>query len=134
MGKWKFNIGDQVVANEKAPGDYRGRKGIIVERGPAKGEYTVEIDGGKTFLNSWWLDAAYRHERGERIQSLIVREIEKPVRVAEDEDIVDIVAENTTDKVVDKTGLTQRLFKRDAAQTRKAIKKFLDKVKPPFPP
>jgi hypothetical protein len=44
------------VGNEKAPGDYRGREGTIIECGPGKGEYTVEIDGKKTFLNSWWLD------------------------------------------------------------------------------
>jgi len=56
VGKWKFNISDRVVANEKALGDYRSHKGTVVERGPGKSEYTVTIDGKKTFLNSWWLD------------------------------------------------------------------------------
>ena len=64
VGKWKFNIGDQVLANEKAPGDYRCRKGTIVQRGPSRGEYTVNIDGEKTFLNSWWLDLVDKDQAG----------------------------------------------------------------------
>ena len=56
MGKWKFNPGDIVVANEKAPGDYRGRQATIVKRGPGTAEYTVSFDGQIVYLNSWWLD------------------------------------------------------------------------------
>ena len=56
MAKCKFNPGDRVVANEKAPGDYRGRQATIVERGPGTTEYTVNFDGQIVYLNSWWLD------------------------------------------------------------------------------
>lgn len=66
------------------------------------------------------------------MKKITVKEIEKPVRVEEDEDIVDIIAENTTDRLVDRLGFTQMLFKRDAAQMRKAAKRFLDKRKPWF--
>lgn len=47
-----------MVANEKAPGDYEGKLGIVVERGPGKVEYGVRFDGQKetVYLNSWWLD------------------------------------------------------------------------------
>ena len=57
-GVWKFVLGDRVVANEKAPGDYEGKSGTIVERGPGKVEYGVILDGEKqtVYLNSWWLD------------------------------------------------------------------------------
>ena len=65
------------------------------------------------------------------MDKITVREIEKPIRVAEDEDIVDILAENTTE-LVDKLGFTQAQHSAPAAQTRKAIKRLLDKVKPPF--
>lgn len=70
MGNWKFNIGDRVVANEKAPGDYRGRKGTIVERGPGKSEYTVSTSGKKIFLNSWWLDLTEKERRCEHPEKL----------------------------------------------------------------
>jgi len=56
MGKWKFNPGDRVMANEKALGDYRGRQATIVEHGPGTAEYTVNFDGQIVYLNSWWLD------------------------------------------------------------------------------
>ena len=65
------------------------------------------------------------------MDKITVREIEKPIRVEEDEDIVDILAENTTE-LVDKLGFTQAQHPASAAQTRKAIKRLLDKVKPPF--
>ena len=56
--KWKFALGDHTKANEKAPGDYEGLCGIIVERGPGKTEYGVRFDGQEetVFLNSSWLD------------------------------------------------------------------------------
>lgn len=65
------------------------------------------------------------------MDKITVREIEKPIRVLEDEDIVDIIAENTTDRLVDHLGFTRRLFGRSAAETRKALKRFL--IKPPLP-
>lgn len=52
MGKWKFNPGDQVVVNEKAPGDYRGCQATVVGHGPGKPEYTVNLDGQIVYLNS----------------------------------------------------------------------------------
>ena len=66
-------------------------------------------------------------------ERITVKEIERAVKVEEQsEDIVDLIAENTTDKFVDRRGFTRTLFKRDAAQTRKAVKRFVDKLKPPF--
>jgi hypothetical protein len=51
-------MGDRVVANEKAPGDYEGLRGTVVECGPDKVEYGVRFDGREetAYLNSWWLD------------------------------------------------------------------------------
>jgi hypothetical protein len=66
MGKWKFNPGDRVLANEKAPGDYRGRHGIIIERGPGVAEYTVSIDDQTVCLNSWWLDPIHEESTRQR--------------------------------------------------------------------
>lgn len=56
--KWKFALKDRVVANEKAPGDYAGKFGTVMERGPGKVEYGIRFDGqeGIDYLNSWWLD------------------------------------------------------------------------------
>ena len=56
--RFKYDIGDRVTANDKAPGDYKGRSGAIAIRGPGKAEYGVMFDGGKDveYLNSWWLD------------------------------------------------------------------------------
>lgn len=57
-GRAKFAIGDAVIANTKAPGDYEGLKGIIVERGPGRAEYGVKFNGQTeiAYMNSWWLD------------------------------------------------------------------------------
>jgi hypothetical protein len=57
--KPKFVIGDHAKANDKAPSDYRGRIGTIMEIGPGKSEFRVEYtDGGQPhgYLMSWWLD------------------------------------------------------------------------------
>jgi hypothetical protein len=68
-------------------------------------------------------------------KEIVIKEIKSTVRVEqESEDIVDLIAENITDKRVDELGFTQRLFKRNAAQTRKAVKRFFDRFKPPFLP
>ena len=56
MGKWKFNSGDIVIANDKAPGDYRDRRATVIERGPGTAEYTLNFDGQIAYLNSWWLN------------------------------------------------------------------------------
>ena len=64
---------------------------------------------------------------------ITVTEIERPVKVEmENEDIIDLIAEKTTDRVVDRSGIPQKFFGRDAAQRRKAIKRFFDEVKPLF--
>jgi hypothetical protein len=68
------------------------------------------------------------------MDKITVKEIEKPIRVAEDEDIVDIIAENTSDKLVDRLGFTWKLFNRSAGDTRKAVKRLVEKIKPPFLP
>jgi hypothetical protein len=57
--KYKFEVGDRVKANDKAPGDYEGQIGLVVLRGPGKCEYGVQFDGdmrGVGFLDSWCLD------------------------------------------------------------------------------
>ena len=54
MGKWKSKPEDTVIANEKAPVDYRGRQATIVENGPGTAEYTVNFDGQILYLNYWW--------------------------------------------------------------------------------
>ena len=62
-GKYKFGVGEPVKANDKAPGDYRGRVGVVVLRGPGKCEYGVQFDGdarGVGFLGSWCLDRAVK--------------------------------------------------------------------------
>lgn len=71
---------------------------------------------------------------GGEMDKITVKEIEKPIRVAEDEDIVDIIAENTIDKLVDRLGFTRRLFNRSAGDTRKAVKRLFEKIKPSLPP
>lgn len=64
---------------------------------------------------------------------ITITEIERPIKVEmENEDIIDLIAEKTTDRVVDRSGIPQMLFGRDAAQTRKAIKRFFNEVKPLF--
>src|SRR4051812_4800272 len=58
--KPKFQVGDEVLVNDKAPGDYAGRRGRIALRGPGRAEYRVEFaDGGHAYgyLMSWWIDA-----------------------------------------------------------------------------
>ncbi len=57
----KFQIGERVRANDKAPLDYEGRRGTITEIGPGRTEYGVrfEPDPPKAdtgYLMSWWLD------------------------------------------------------------------------------
>ncbi len=60
MGKVKFQVGDRVRANEKAPGDYEGRDGVVTDRAP-ESQYRVEfapLAGNASFgyLYSWQLD------------------------------------------------------------------------------
>ena len=56
--RWKFELGARVKANEKAPGDYVGRVGTVVERGRGQSEYGIRFDDGKgtEYLSSTWLD------------------------------------------------------------------------------
>lgn len=57
----KFQVGDRVRANDRAPGDYRGRVGRVVEAGPGRAEYGVLFGTdarGLGYLASWWLDPA----------------------------------------------------------------------------
>ncbi|PYV26617.1 MAG: hypothetical protein DMG24_06620 [Acidobacteria bacterium] len=58
--RYKFNIGDRVSANEKAPGDYSGLIGTVLGRGrPGRSEYKVQFDDdlrGPGWLCSWQLD------------------------------------------------------------------------------
>lgn len=59
MPRWKFNLGDRVVANDKGPSSYTGMQGTIVETGPGKSEYGVKFDSRPypaEYLQSWWLD------------------------------------------------------------------------------
>ncbi len=59
----KFQPGDQVLANDNAPGDYKGRQGVVLQHGPHKAEYWVRFDGderGPGCLDSWCLDPVSR--------------------------------------------------------------------------
>jgi len=57
--KAKFQLGEKVMANEKAPGDYRGSCGVVVQHLPKSSEYQVQFDGdnrGPGWLPSHMLD------------------------------------------------------------------------------
>ena len=60
-GPRKFEAGDRVVMNGKAPTDYRGREGFVTELGPGRSEYRVEFDDGRRpttgYMLSSWLTA-----------------------------------------------------------------------------
>ena len=58
-GLTKFIVEQRVRANDKAPGDYKGLVGAVVEKTPGKSEYGVQFEGQPepAFLNSSWLDA-----------------------------------------------------------------------------
>jgi len=59
MAKRKFQGGDRVVANERAPGDYEGRVGMVLQYNPPTSEYQVQFDAderGPGWLASWQLD------------------------------------------------------------------------------
>ena len=55
----EFSVGDQVLANDHAPGDYRRRGGIITEVGPGTSEFRIEFEDGRLpttgYLLSEWL-------------------------------------------------------------------------------
>ena len=59
-----FSIGDPVLANDQAPGDYRRRTGIITEIGPGTLEFRVEFEDGRQpttgYLRSDWLSRMSR--------------------------------------------------------------------------
>lgn len=57
---------------------------------------------------------------------ITVKEIEQPIRIAEDEDILDIILENTTDKLLDRLGV--KLWGHSPKEARKAVKRFLLKL------
>jgi hypothetical protein len=57
--KAKFQLGEQVTANVKAPGDYKGLGGVVLQHLPASSEYQVQFDGdnrGPGCLPSHMLD------------------------------------------------------------------------------
>jgi hypothetical protein len=59
--KAKFRPGEQVTANDKAPGDYRGLSGVVLDHLAASSEYQVQFDGddrGPGWLPSRMLDRA----------------------------------------------------------------------------
>jgi hypothetical protein len=43
--KSKFQLGEQVAANDKAPSDYEGLRGVVVQHLAASSEYQVQFDG-----------------------------------------------------------------------------------------
>ena len=55
----RLRVGDLVMANGRAPGDYRGRRGLITEINDAT-ECRVEFDDGLQpttgYLKAAWLD------------------------------------------------------------------------------
>ena len=60
--KPKFNLGDRVIGKESGPNSFRGRVGIVVERGPGKSEYGVKFDDGSTqYVMSSWMERLDDH-------------------------------------------------------------------------
>jgi hypothetical protein len=59
-GGSRFKVGDLVMANSKAPGDYRGRRGHITEVSTDDAEFRVEFEDGLRpttgYLLARWLD------------------------------------------------------------------------------
>jgi len=43
----KFQVGDRVRVNSKAPADYVDRIGTVTELGPGESEYRVEFEDGQ---------------------------------------------------------------------------------------
>jgi hypothetical protein len=43
----KFQVGDRVHVNSKAPADYVDRVGTVTELGPGESEYRVEFEDGQ---------------------------------------------------------------------------------------
>jgi hypothetical protein len=61
----KFQTGERVIGNEKAPGDYEGHIGTVLAHNPSASEYEVQfdVDGrGSGWLGSWQLDSATQPE------------------------------------------------------------------------
>jgi hypothetical protein len=56
----RFTVGDQIMANDKAPSQYRGRRGLITEVSPGGWECRVEFEDGampaSVYLSSRWLE------------------------------------------------------------------------------
>lgn len=56
----RFKVGDQVMTNGKAPGKYRGRRGLITEVSPGGLECRVEFEDGvppaSGYLLARWLE------------------------------------------------------------------------------
>lgn len=54
-----FLVGEYVLANLFAPGEFQGRRGHITEVGPGAGEYRVEFEDNRlpttAYLMAWWL-------------------------------------------------------------------------------
>jgi len=47
MRRHKFVVGDLAVVNARGRRELRGRKGIVTQVGPTKGEYGVEFVDGR---------------------------------------------------------------------------------------
>ena len=59
--KAKFQLGEQVTANDKAPGDYRGLRGVVLQHLAPSSEYQVQFEGdhrGPGWLSSHMVDRA----------------------------------------------------------------------------
>jgi hypothetical protein len=58
----KFQVGDRVHVNGKAPADYTDRVGTVTELGPGESEYRVEFEDGQmpttAYLSATCLDRA----------------------------------------------------------------------------
>ena len=60
----ELSVGDQVLVNDHASGDYRRRVGIITEVGPGTSEFRIEFEDGRRpttgYLIAGWLDRMSR--------------------------------------------------------------------------
>jgi hypothetical protein len=57
-----FRVGDVARANDSAPSDFIGRRGIVTEIGPGDAEYRVEFEDGRQpttaiFHQHFWIES-----------------------------------------------------------------------------
>lgn len=56
MGKMKFNMGENIIGNDKKA-DYRGKKAVVIGYHRPTNEYQIQLeDGGVHYVSPSWFD------------------------------------------------------------------------------